>query len=62
MRLMARGPKDPLTEIVVHAVSTLAMDNDDCDQVIADTGVLPRLVDLVGNPGVRTSTSPRSPR
>ena len=50
MRLMARGPKDPLTEIVVHAVSTLAMDNDDCDQVIADTGVLPRLVDLVGNP------------
>ena len=50
MRLIARGPKDPLTEIVVHAVSTLAMDNDDCDQVIADTGVLPRLVDLVGNP------------
>ena len=50
MRLVARGPKDPLTEIVVHAVSTLAMDNDDCDQVIADTGVLPRLVDLVGNP------------
>ena len=63
MRLMARGPKDPLTEIVVHAVSTLAMDNDDCDQVIADTGVLPRLVDLVGEPGVSAPPPPpRSPR
>ena len=38
-----------ITKTVVDAVSTLAMDNDLCDQVVCDTGVLPSLVSLVGD-------------
>jgi hypothetical protein len=50
MRHAFRDADDPVTETVVCAVSTLAMDNDTCDQPIYETGVLPRLVALVGDP------------
>ena len=39
-----------ITRTVVDAVSTLAMDTDATDQAICDTGVLPFLVSLVGDP------------
>ena len=39
-----------ITQTVVDAVSTLAMDTDATDQIICDTGVLPFLVSLVGDP------------
>ena len=39
-----------ITKTVVDAVSTLAMDTDATDQAICDTGVLPFLVQLIGDP------------
>ena len=39
-----------ITRTVVDAVSTLAMDTDATDQAICDTGCLPFLVSLIGDP------------
>lgn len=39
-----------VTKTVVDAISTLAVDNDTCDQVIYETGVLPALVSLLVDP------------
>ena len=46
-----------ITQTVVDAVSTLAMDTDATDQIICDTGVLPFLVSLVGDPRCDASLS-----
>ena len=46
-----RGRRPPvITRTVVDAVSTLAMDTDATDQAICDTGCLPFLVSLIGDP------------
>ena len=39
MRLMDRGPNDPITAIALDAVTILAEDNDEVDEAVARTGV-----------------------
>ena len=46
-----------ITRTVVDAVSTLAMDTDLTDQAICDTGCLPFLVSLIGDPRCDASLS-----
>lgn len=50
MRLMDRGPDDPITAIALDAVTILAEDNDEVDEAVARTGVLPRVVEMISNP------------
>ena len=47
MRLMDRPPDDPLTAIALDAVTLLAEDNDEVDEAVAVTGVLPRVVEMI---------------
>ena len=50
MRLMDRGPNDPITAIALDAVTILAEDNDEVDEAVARTGVLQRVVEMISNP------------
>ena len=49
MALIKRGPTSPLTDIVVHTITSLAVGNELCDPVITNSGPLPYLVDLISN-------------
>mmetsp|Transcript_38287 Transcript_38287/g.94987 ORF Transcript_38287/g.94987 Transcript_38287/m.94987 type:complete len:968 (-) Transcript_38287:275-3178(-) len=49
MALIKRGPTSPLTDIVVHTITSLAVGNELCDPVITNSGPLPYLVDLIAN-------------
>ena len=49
MALIKHGPNSPLTDIVVHTITSLAVGNELCDPVITNSGPLPYLVDLIAN-------------